>query len=478
MLKKYCLTLLVLSILAVNLTGSVSAAGIVTRVTGISGPSFFEIMDLASYDGSLYFGADGSDFAGQELWKYDGINFSRAADIYSGSSDSDPRYMTVFEGELYFSADGGDGAGRELWKYDGTSASRAFDIDPGSHESYPSGLTVYNGALYFAAYEMDGTGWELWKYDGSSASLVADIFPGNGNSSPTDLTVYNGALYFGANGNDGAGHELWKFDGTNVSRVADISPGANDGFYCSSSSAVVYNGVLYFCANDGDGNEGNELWQYNGSVASLALDIRPGSDGSNPSYAAVFDGELYFQANGDDTAFTELRKFDGASASLAADINPSGSSQPFDLTVYNEELFFVADDGATGSQMWKYAPDTIPPEVNSILRANANPTNASSVDFTVTFSEAVTGVSTSDFSLTTDGTLTGTSVTGVSGSGTTYTVTVSIGAGLGTLRLDIPNTATIIDTAGNLLSSLPYENGEAYTVLFKIFLPSILRDTP
>ena len=58
-------------------------------------------MDLASYDGSLYFGADGSDFAGQELWKYDGINFSRAADIYSGSSNSDPRYMTVFEGELY-----------------------------------------------------------------------------------------------------------------------------------------------------------------------------------------------------------------------------------------------------------------------------------------------------------------------------------------------------------------------------------------
>ena len=162
--------------------------------------------------------------------------------------------------------------------------------------------------------------------------------PGNGNSYPTDLTVYNGALYFGANGNDGAGHELWKFDGTNVSRVADISPGANDGFYCSSSSAVVYNGVLYFCANDGNGNEGNELWQYNGSVASLALDIRPGSDGSNPSYAAVFDGELYFQANGDDTAFTELRKFDGASASLAADVNPSGSSQPFDLTVYDEEV--------------------------------------------------------------------------------------------------------------------------------------------
>ena len=42
--------------------------------------------------------------------------------------------------------------------------------------------------------------------------------------------------------------------------------------------------------------------------------------------------------------------------------------------------------------------DISPPSVTSITRANANPTNATSVDFTVTFSETVTRVGTGDFS--------------------------------------------------------------------------------
>ena len=43
---------------------------------------------------------------------------------------------------------------------------------------------------------------------------------------------------------------------------------------------------------------------------------------------------------------------------------------------------------------YELIPDTTPPTVLSSLRANANPTNAASVDFTVTFSESVTGVDT------------------------------------------------------------------------------------
>ena len=108
------------------------------------------------------------------------------------------------------------------------------------------------------------------------------------------------------------------------------------------------------------------------------------------------------------------------------------------------------------------------PIVTSIVRASpSSTTNATSVDFTVTFSEPVTDVDTADFKLT-NTTLTGTSVTGVTGIGaglsySVYTVTVNTGTGNGTIRLDLPATATIEDSEGNHFFN-PYTDGETYTV--------------
>ena len=103
---------------------------------------------------------------------------------------------------MYFAADGGDGAGYELWKYDGTNASRVADIRSGPEGSNPGYPAVYNDALYFAVEMGESTDSELWKYDSSGATRVADIYP-------YDLAVYNGALYFSAYG--GAGWELWRY---------------------------------------------------------------------------------------------------------------------------------------------------------------------------------------------------------------------------------------------------------------------------
>jgi len=102
--------------------------------------------------------------------------------------------------------------------------------------------------------------------------------------------------------------------------------------------------------------------------------------------------------------------------------------------------------------------DTDAPTVVSSVRANPNPTKAASVHFTVTFSEAVTGVDTADFSLTA-ASLTGTSVTGVSGSGMTYTVTVNTGSGSGTLQLNVIDNDTILDSGSNPLGGTGAGNG-------------------
>lgn len=103
------------------------------------------------------------------------------------------------------------------------------------------------------------------------------------------------------------------------------------------------------------------------------------------------------------------------------------------------------------------------PFVNSITRVHEDPTRAVTVDFTVTFSETVTDVGANDFTLTTTG-VSGATVTNVSGSGNIYMVSVNTGSGNGTLRLDVPVTATIVNLAGKPLGWLPFSSGESYTV--------------
>jgi hypothetical protein len=78
--------------------------------------------------------------------------------------------------------------------------------------------------------------------------------------------------------------------------------------------------------------------------------------------------------------------------------------------------------------------DALEPSVSSINISGTSPSNLTSLQFSVSFNESVTGVDVSDFSLTTSGT-SGT-ISGISGSGTNYTVTVSSITGDGTIRLD------------------------------------------
>jgi uncharacterized protein (DUF2141 family) len=109
--------------------------------------------------------------------------------------------------------------------------------------------------------------------------------------------------------------------------------------------------------------------------------------------------------------------------------------------------------------------DSTPPAVQSIDRTSpAGPTtNATSVTYTVTFSEAVTGVDATDFALALNGVTAATPVA-VSGSGTTYTVTVSGVSGTGTLGLNLVGDGTITDAAGNPLTSAGNFTGQEYTI--------------
>jgi ELWxxDGT repeat protein len=75
----------------------------------------------------------------------------------------------------------------------------------------------------------------------------------------------------------------------------------------------------------------------------------------------VFDGDVYFRAN-DGSHGWELWRYDPDtdSATLVADIFPGAgnSSDPSYLTVFDGDLYFRASDGEYGQELWRYDPDT------------------------------------------------------------------------------------------------------------------------
>ncbi|WP_225580461.1 DUF4347 domain-containing protein [Pseudomonas sp. PDM16] len=107
--------------------------------------------------------------------------------------------------------------------------------------------------------------------------------------------------------------------------------------------------------------------------------------------------------------------------------------------------------------------DTTPPAASSIIRVDASPTGASSVSYTVTFSENVTGVDASDFSLLATGSASGTIASVTQLNGQTYVVMVNGITGSGSLGLNLRAGSTgIADSAGNaIMGGLV---GQAYAI--------------
>ncbi|MQP75012.1 adhesin, partial [Stenotrophomonas sp. MYb238] len=130
----------------------------------------------------------------------------------------------------------------------------------------------------------------------------------------------------------------------------------------------------------------------------------------------------------------------------------------------NDATLTLASPGAANSlgANKNLVIDGVAPAVTSIVPTGSPASTAVSVDFIVTFSEAVTGVDSNDFELTLVNSAAG-MVASVTGSGTTYTVTVNAISGSGSLRLDLKGSGTgIVDAVGNVAAG--YSSGTAHTV--------------
>lgn len=123
---------------------------------------------------------------------------------------------------------------------------------------------------------------------------------------------------------------------------------------------------------------------------------------------------------------------------------------------------------ATGSTTVNVlATDTAPPIVTSITADQPSTTSSHTINYTVTFSEAVTGLDAGDFSLSYAGGMTGVGISGLasrsgSATDTTWIVTVDAGPDPGFVQLVLADGSGITDLAGSALA-LPWRTQSSIT---------------
>jgi hypothetical protein len=248
---------------------------------------------------------------------------------------------------------------------------------------------------------------------------------------------------------------------------------------------LVTTDIAAAVAQDAAGNDNTAATQFirtfDTIVPTVAIDQAAGqADPTNASpvnFVAVFsepvtsfdgpDVSLSGTASATTASVTEIAPNDGTTYSVAV----SGMTTT-GTVIASIPVGAAQDTAANGNTASTSTDNTVTfdpvfPVVTGIVRADANPTNAASVDFTVTFAKSVSGVDATDFTFTSNG-VTGVTISSITGSGTTWTVTVSTGTGDGTLRMDLVDDDTIIDTTNNPLGDKGIGNGnftgEIYTI--------------
>jgi ELWxxDGT repeat protein len=292
-------------------------------VNGAGPPPYGGVSYLRRIGSTLYFSAAiGPTFSERGLWKTDGM----AAGTTLVRPFVGVISLTDLDGLLYFTADDGM-SGAELWRSDGTPGGTVLvkEVNPGPMGSVNGPLQVASGRVFFSAFTAASGSHGLWVSDGTEVgtSLVKDITVGG----VTRFVGVRGLTFFAAQ-DSLRGSELWRSDGTTAGTalVEDIGPGATDGLDgLGMKSLTCVNGALYFRGND----TGANLWTSDGTAAGT----------------------------------TRLQEFHPGRPSILAPLRGAGGL-----------LYFNADDGLTGRELWGL--DTVSHGSNVVSFARASSTVA------------------------------------------------------------------------------------------------------
>ncbi len=191
-----------------------------------------------------------------------------------------------------------------------------------------------------------------------SQNIIKDLIPGTASSSPKIYAVLPGGFIFYANSST-SGKEPWFSDGTEQGTIMlkDIQAGVYSSDY--PSNYVVLGNNCYFIARI-QGNFNIGLWKTDGTVngtllvKDLGTIVFPPGGLITPLPMIASNGKIYFVY--EDYRGKELWVSDGTAngTDVVMDINtgPTGSS-PSGLTVFGSYLYFFANDGANGNELWR-----------------------------------------------------------------------------------------------------------------------------
>lgn len=179
------------------------------------------------------------------------------------------------------------------------------------------------------------------------------------SSLPEDFIIYNSDLYFSALDFPNGGELRRIKNGTStIDLLSDTYVGRPSGITGTHHSIKALGNIIYFGAKDTLFN--TELWQYDGTSATLAAEIYPGTDGAGVNYMTIFDEKLFFVSRNKENG-GELWSYDPAtkSASLVVDLNPgTNSSTIHAIEPYNGKLYFAGNNGTSGNELQEYDPVT------------------------------------------------------------------------------------------------------------------------
>lgn len=125
------------------------------------------------------------------------------------------------------------------------------------------------------------------------------------------------------------------------------------GISSSPGIPVKLNGTVYFSAAS---SLGRELWKTDGTEegTQLVIDLLPGAGSSSPFNLTIFKDQLYFFAQSTAVGY-DLVKTNGSEAGTEIVYHFDGTNKLtfFHLTPVANLLYFRADDGIHGSELWK-----------------------------------------------------------------------------------------------------------------------------
>ncbi|MEO7265224.1 MAG: T9SS type A sorting domain-containing protein [Ferruginibacter sp.] len=351
--------------------------------------------DFSTLNAFIYFSAR-TAAEGRELWRTNGTlaGTTLVRDIVPGpdSSNAAGLYNLYSNGSYLLFAAYSPGSGIELWKSDGSNAGTVMlkeinTANANADSSKPSGFFAFNNMVLFVA--KDAThGEEFWRTDGTTAGtiLLKDINPGPGSSTSYEIFPgfsfpvfqsfhsFNNRAYF--NAYDGISNgEVWGTDGTvlNTTLLKDIVQGSIYSIILLTDAINLPNKFIFPVS---DGTNRSELWESDGTPANTQLfkSFTPNNpsllplvlttyslDPLNGTYTQpLFQGNKFFFTAGTQLEGYELWISDGTlpGTVMVKDINPGigdgiDLSSNFSFLYTSTNLFFAANDGVKGNELWK-----------------------------------------------------------------------------------------------------------------------------